>query len=156
MEEENKSMMEEKGNDNNNKGTGSTKNEIQMDDDENEEGGQRIHTFRQRRLTYTKSHLMEAINSSELQDLDVSDEDEQEDNKQPKALLPTSPMTHDNNVSNFPPTSKDTDTTTTSPTAAPDSKKEEQPTKDKSGQGTEPKNNRFRFLKESWSAGRKI
>ena len=141
MEEENKSMMEEKGNDNNNKGTGSTKNEIQMDDDENEEGGQRIHTFRQRRLTYTKSHLMEAINSSELQDLDVSDEDEQGDNKQPKALLPTSPMTHDNNVSNFPPTSKDTDTTTTSPTAAPDSKEEEQPTKDKSGQGTEPKNN---------------
>jgi len=55
--------------------------EIVFDDDDNDgdQGGEKSHTFRQRRLTYTKSHLLEAINSSELQDLDVSDDDDDDD-----------------------------------------------------------------------------
>lgn len=110
MEEEHKVLVEHKGGADDNE----TENNIHLDEDGD---GQRDHTFRKRRLTYTRSHLIEAINSKELQDLDVSDDDE-EDDKQPTALPIPSPMTnHDNNVSSFP----------TATTAAPDTKEEDQP-----------------------------
>lgn len=102
-----------------------TENKIHLDDDDDGDGnGVRVHTFRQRRLTYTKSNLITAINSSELADLDVSDDDDEEDEKQPKTPLPTSsPMKpHEKDSdSNLPPTAETT-------TAAPMVKENESPT----------------------------
>ncbi len=53
---------------------------IEFDDGDNNQGGEKSHTFRQRRLTYTKSHLLEALSCSELQDLDVSEDEDDDDN----------------------------------------------------------------------------